>query len=265
MTKNNALQEWLKGLVEYGLVKITGAPLELGVLNKLCRKVAFERLTCYGHDFRVESLFNASSLAYTSKALGLHVDLPFYGYRPGVQMLHCIKQVESKGGENQFADGKRAAERVLREHPELFDIMTKVKIDFRLIATDYIDVHLQEAQTMIELDENGEFKSLAKNDQVRAPYMNIPVEDVAKVYKAMKVLHDAIYDERNMIDVKLQKGEIMAFDNNRVLHGRSGYTVSMEGGEDSKSRLLEGVFLDWDEIYSRMRLIDEELRGTARL
>ncbi|XP_071481204.1 gamma-butyrobetaine dioxygenase-like [Diadema antillarum] len=265
MTKNDALQGWMEGLVVYGLVKITGAPCELGALNKLCQKVAFERKTFYGPVYQVQSIFEpGSSLAYTAKSLGLHTDLPYYDYRPGVQMLHCIRQVESRGGENQFCDGKRAAEQLQREHPELFDILTKVKIDYRIIAQDYIDVHLQKAQNMIELDENGEFKYVAKSDIVRAPYLNVPVEDVAKVYKAMKAFEDAIYDENNFLDFKVQKGEIMAFDNNRVLHGRRGYSVSMEG-EGSKSRLLEGAYLDWDEIYSRMRLIDEELRGTARL
>lgn len=59
-------------------------------------------------------------------------------------------------------------------------------------------------------------------------------------------------------------GEIVAFDNNRVMHGRSAYTVTFKDGKD-KSRLLEGAFLDWDEIYSRIRLLDESMNGTPRL
>lgn len=45
-------------------------------------------------------------------------------------------------------------------------------------------------------------------------------------------------------------GDILTFDNTRCLHGRTGYT-----DEDNNTRHLIGAYLDWDEIYSRLRVL----------
>ena len=55
-------------------------------------------------------------------------------------------------------------------------------------------------------------------------------------------------------------GEIVTFHNSRVLHGRSAFTVTKVG-----SRHLEGAYIDWDEAYSRMRVLREKLFGDKRL
>lgn len=45
-------------------------------------------------------------------------------------------------------------------------------------------------------------------------------------------------------------GEILAFDNHRILHGRKGY---------QGSRLLIGGYLDWDLLRSRTRVLKSKL------
>ena len=57
---------------------------------------------------------------------------------------------------------------------------------------------------------------------------------------------------------------MVIFDNRRVLHGRHGFTIEVREGEDSKLRHLEGGYLDWDEIKSKMRLLYEEIYGLHR-
>ena len=52
----------------------------------------------------------------------------------------------------------------------------------------------------------------------------------------------------------LLSGEIVCFHNFRILHGREGYTLK-EGGE----RHLEGGYIDWDELRSKRRVLEEEL------
>ena len=46
-----------------------------------------------------------------------------------VQLLHCIKQAKSEGGDNQFCDGFHIAERMRTEQPENFKLLTEVLID----------------------------------------------------------------------------------------------------------------------------------------
>ena len=49
-------------------------------------------------------------------------------------------------------------------------------------------------------------------------------------------------------------GEVVCFHNYRVLHGREKY--ELRGGEE---RLLEGSYLDWDEMRSKRRFLEEKL------
>ena len=45
------------------------------------------------------------------------------------------------------------------------------------------------------------------------------------------------------------------FDNQRVLHGRTGYR--MEGGGQ---RHLEGGYVDWDELRSKINVLKRKLK-----
>ena len=46
----------------------------------------------------------------------------------------------------------------------------------------------------------------------------------------------------------------MCFHNYRVVHGRERYRIS-EGEE----RLLEGSYVDWDEMWSKRRVLEAKL------
>lgn len=43
---------------------------------------------------------------------------------------------------------------------------------------------------------------------------------------------------------------MLAFSNVRLLHGRTGYVDT-----DGDVRHLIGAYIDWDEIYSRLRVL----------
>ena len=107
------------------------------------------------------------------------------------------------------------------------------------------------------------------------------------MYKALKCFNNIAYAENVLIKYKLKPGKIKAsclvcggmnviihknvlnqsalyhivsgecavFDNHRVLHGRVGYTVDPKGG----SRSYNGAYVDWDEILSRMNILQTKL------
>ena len=54
-------------------------------------RVGCIRSTHYGDIFHVVVKANANNLAYLPVTLGLHIDLPYYGYNPGVSKINeCI-------------------------------------------------------------------------------------------------------------------------------------------------------------------------------
>jgi len=56
-------------------------------LSKLVHRMGLPKLTHYGQSFLVEERESANNNAYTNATLGLHTDLPFYEYMPGVIIM----------------------------------------------------------------------------------------------------------------------------------------------------------------------------------
>ena len=71
----------------FGFSIVRNVPTNIEGLPQLITKVGFEKRTHYGTYFSVKSRTDEShisNLAYTSAALGLHLDLPYYDFVPGV-------------------------------------------------------------------------------------------------------------------------------------------------------------------------------------
>lgn len=57
----------------------------------------------------------------------------------------------------------------------------------------------------------------------------------------------------NTVEIKLKSGQILAFDNTRIVHGRQKYDDLSEN-----RRHLFGNYLDWDEIFSKICVLKPE-------
>ena len=74
----------LLDLQDFGLTLVEDMPEDRESLRTLMRRVGCIRSTHYGDIFEVVVKANANNLAYLPVTLGLHVDLPYYEYNPGV-------------------------------------------------------------------------------------------------------------------------------------------------------------------------------------
>lgn len=52
-------------------------------------------------------------------------------------------------------------------------------------------------------------------------------------------------------------GDVITFDNWRLLHGRRSYEAGTE-----ISRHLEGAYADWDVVMSRLRILKQCIQNT---
>lgn len=74
------------------------------------------------------------------------------------------------------------------------------------------------------------------------------------MYEAYYSLTKRLKDQKNMFVHKLSPGEIVVFDNDRVLHGRTGYTLTENVG-----RCLESAYIDWDVARSKLNVLGKKL------
>ncbi|XP_062917836.1 gamma-butyrobetaine dioxygenase [Mobula hypostoma] len=255
LTNDEVAYEWLCNLRRIGLVQLKNAPVEEGQVARLGKRIGYLRLTFYGNCWQVEDKANANNVAYTSGELSLHTDYPALHHPPGVQFLHCIKKAVA-GGETVIVDGFHVANQLRRLNPEAFKILTSVFVDFTDIGVDYCDFSLQSKHKIIDLDHDGNVAQINFNNATRDSVLNLPAEQVQSFLAALKNYVRLMYKPENLVTFKMEPGDILTFDNWRILHGRRSYHST-----DGHYRHLEGAYLDWDEVLSRLRCLKQALYG----
>lgn len=120
--------KWLEHLAVHAIALIENTPNTRNEVRKLAERVGFVRETHYGDEFTVAKKEQTTTFAYTPSKLQLHCDIPYYEYMPGVNMLHCLTQSKTGGG-NTLVDGFYVAELLRKRHPKHFDVLTRVKIN----------------------------------------------------------------------------------------------------------------------------------------
>ncbi|KAM3851973.1 gamma-butyrobetaine dioxygenase isoform 2-T2 [Vipera latastei] len=245
--------KWLVTLKKVGIVLLTGAAVKQGEILKLGQRIGFLRLTFYGPTWQVQDKMDANNVAYTTEKLSFHTDYPVLQFPPGIQFLHCIKQT-STGGESEVVDGFHVANKFKEQNPYAFKILTSTFVDFTDIGVDYCDFAVQSKQRIIDIDEKGQVVRINFNNATRDTIFDTPAEKVKPFYAALKDYVDLLNSTDYKYSYKMKPGDIVVFDNWRLLHGRQSYQAGAE-----ISRHLEGAYADWDVIMSRLRILQKNV------
>jgi gamma-butyrobetaine hydroxylase len=248
-----ALGAWLHGVRRYGFGKLTGGPVESGALLRVAALFGYVRETNYGRHFEVRTEVNPTNLAFTGLGLQAHTDNPYRDPVPTLQILYCLEN-SAEGGENMVVDGFRAAERLRREDPRGFDLLTRYCAKFEYAGSQ--EVCLRSRRPMIELAPDGELIGLRFNNRSIAAITDVPYDDMADYYAAYRRLGEIIDDAAMEVTFKLAPGECFIVDNTRVLHARKGYS-------GAGSRWLQGCYADKDGLLSTLAAIELQQRKAA--
>ena len=108
--------------------------------------------------------------------------------------------------------------------------------------------------TCFRLDRNGRLLRCNHNEGTRQCFLGVSADKTQEMYEAYYSLTKRLKDPKNMFLHKLSPGEMIVFDNDRVLHGRMGYTLTEEVG-----RCLEAAYIDWDVARSRLNVLGKRL------
>ena len=248
MQSDEALIQWLNLLHEKGFSIVKNSPTEKKSALPLLNRISHIRETFFNTPFEVISISKPNNLAYTSKSLVNHMDLPYYELPPGYQFLHCLVN-NAEGGMSRAVDGFFVADYLRSNDPETFKTLTRVPAVF--VNRDYTQdkkrlYHAQE----ITLNKDGDYNDI----RFSVPTMGImdcSPEDMDKFYKAHHKFGKLLHDKRFMVEFKLKEGDIFCFNNRRVLHGRTEYDPN------TGHRHLQGYYLDRDEIISRLNYLNK--------
>jgi [2-(trimethylamino)ethyl]phosphonate dioxygenase len=242
-----ALAGWLADIRDYGFALLTGVPTEPAMVLQVIALFGYVRETNYGKLFDVRSVEQPANLAYTGLALGNHTDNPYRDPVPQLQLLHCLEQA-AEGGESIVVDGFHAAERLRRESPIDFTLLTRHAVPFRYVEEGRVD--LQARAPLIEVDGDGDLCAVRYNNRSIAP-LDLPEEAIVPFYRAYRRFGRLLHDPQAIAGFRLKPGDLFVVDNQRVLHGRRGF--------GSGHRHLQGAYADKDGLLSKLRVLEARL------
>jgi gamma-butyrobetaine dioxygenase len=234
----------LKDFIERGFLLVHETPTQTDSILEVAKRFGHVRTTNFGSFFEVYSRPDSTDLAYRPVALGPHTDNPYRTPVPGIQILQCL-QNETSGGLSTLVDSLAVAEQVRAEDPEGFALLSRVPVrfEYRDATTQLVSV-----KPMIELDGQGQMTGVHYSPRLDdMPLMS--QEDTRRYHVARKRLGLLFEDPKYELRIRLNAGEMMMFDNNRVLHGRTAFDPS-EG-----HRQLQGCYVDRDGPRSTYRVL----------
>jgi gamma-butyrobetaine dioxygenase len=238
------LMSWLEPFLTLGFVIFEGVPTALDTVLRVGSQFGFTRVTNFGALFNVRSTPDASDLAYTSLALDPHTDNPYRAPVPGIQLLHCLTN-ETRGGLSTLVDGFGVAQALREQEPEAFAILTRTPVRFRY--TD-ADTELTASAPPIELDVTGAVKAIHFSPRLDFVPL-LAAEQLDAYYRARRLFDQRLRATQFEIRFLLQAGDLVMFDNCRLLHGRTGFDPR-EG-----LRHLQGCYIDSDGPRSLYRVL----------
>ena len=235
-----ALGKWLSAVSRLGVAVMTGLPRESGHLCKVAALFGYVRETNYGRWFDVRAEVNPTNLAYTNLGLQAHTDNPYRDPVPTLQLLACLENTV-EGGNSVVVDGFAVAERLKRENPRHFEVLSSIPARFEYAGSP--GVRLRAKRPIIELGPDGELLAVRFNNRALAPVTDGGFDIMADFYSAYRRFAELIEDATMAVTFKLSPGELFIVDNTRVLHARRAF--SGEG-----SRWLQGCYADRDGLLS---------------
>ena len=236
-----ALRRWLAAIAGYGFAVLEAAPLEDNMVAAVAELFGHVRVTNYGRVFDVAVRVDATNLADTARGLSLHTDNPYRFPPPTLQLLHCLAS-SAAGGETIVADGFRAV-RLLEPHD-------RAVLASRPIRYAYCDATAELAADVpvVSLDARGEPQALHLNNRSKGVPVGSPVE-VAEWYAAYFALLELLEAPEAQVVFRLEAGDLVAFDNARVLHGRTAFS-------GVGRRRLQGCYADRDALLSALAVLE---------
>jgi gamma-butyrobetaine dioxygenase len=241
---------WLTRLLQDGLAFLREVPRVEGTILEAMGLVGQVAETNYGQLFDVRVVEQPENLAFSDRGLGLHADNPYREPVPGFQALHTLLAAPD-GGDSLFADGIALAAQLRRIDAAAFALLTRTPVPFRYRGTG---ADLYAERPLIGLSCTGEIAAVAYNNRSIQP-LRLPPAECQSYYAAYRRFAELLHEPRFQLATRLEDGDLALFDNQRILHGRTGFASARH------PRHLQGCYLTRDSVYSRTALLRQRLQG----
>lgn len=253
----------LEAVLEFGACRLRNIPKTAEETERVTSLLGLDK----GSRLRVYDLTlrpDVYDIGDTNRQLEPHTDEGYRAYTGGISLLQTIIADSETGGETILQDGLQAAKYMRENWPE----------DYRLLTTIPITHHRVDPAAksgagegrwfitrspVFNLNEDGEVVGVRIHDRALAP-LDVEPEFVEPMYQALRRLYDYIYDSKNFITFLLESGDGLVYNNQRMIHGRTGFKDKI------RERYMRSSTVDIDEFHSKLRALQQAVgRGDTSL
>ena len=237
----------LRLLLNQGMVVVRDVGPEPGDTEAVMNVLGPIQIGSYGgRFFEIENHGDTVTLSNSHHDLAPHTDEPFRYAPPGIIAFHAIRPA-AQGGDSILIDGFRLAEEVRRRDPEAFGLLSTVPQAFERRFDGHFDL-VCHARAIV-LDGHGAVCGFRFAERSTSP-PRVPEGEVDAFYHARRVVTDLIADPAYRIVLGLDAGDMLLFDNHRLMHGRTGVTGA---------RHLRQCNVTREDAHSAFRMIARRL------
>ena len=245
---DSARLDWLTRLAVDGIAFLSGVPTADGAILDAMRHAGRVAETNYGLLFDVRSVVRPENLAYSDFGLGLHTDNPYRDPVPGFQALHVLVS-SPDGGDSLLGDGFALAEHLRQTDAESFRVLATTPVPFLYRSAS---AELYSEKPLVRLDARGRVVAVHYNNRSIAP-LHLAPDDSDAFYAAYRTFAGLLRDPRFQVRLRLGDGDLMVFDNQRTLHGRTAFSSARH------PRHLQGCYLTRDSVLSEVAILRRRL------
>ena len=160
----------------------------------------------------------------TPMGIPKHTDVCYRHAPSGIQFFQGVK-ASGGGGETVLGDGFKIASVLRDTEPEAFELLTTVPLQFYRYVKGLAAYYSE--GLAISLDSRREVLGFRYGNRVTAAPLDLPGELVEPAHNALRKLVALMNDPDLEVRFLLEPGDIVIFDNQRVLHGRTAYDEFM--------------------------------------
>jgi alpha-ketoglutarate-dependent taurine dioxygenase len=246
-------QNFLESILNSGFAILRNVPAAREQTEAVTSLVGKLRLTNY-EIYELESKPNPEIVADMAVPLAPHTDEPYRIDPPAITFFHVITQSEN-GGASTLIDSFRLVDALKQRNPAAFDTLNNVSARFHRSLREGRMFEYQ--HPIIQTDSDGDITSVRLLDRALAP-VDCALDRVEEFYTALRELLSLSYACDGLIEFKLHTGEMLVFNNQRLMHGRTAFNPA------NSKRHIRSCHVDLDEFYSRLRILYAERQDPRR-
>ncbi|GMM32852.1 hypothetical protein DASC09_001770 [Saccharomycopsis crataegensis] len=261
ISTTDGVKDWVNKTSAYGFCFVQNVPVDPIKTKELIERITFIKPTHYGGFWDFTADMSKNDTAYSNIEIPLHTDGTYWSEAPGYQSFHLLKH-NGTGGTTSLSDGFNVAYTLKLLNPKYFELLSTVPVDFHcageedvfiqpVVSRPIIIVDEQNKDKVVQIRWNNSDRSVLKIPksfyQMNSTAMN--VDFVETFYKAISAFRELLHDDEQEMFYQLRPGQLLLFDNWRVLHSRTSFT-----GE----RRMCGAYYSKDDFISRYKTLNNK-------